>query len=447
MFYENQSPYHEHLISPNSPVQHFVTVDQHGNTIQKFSTQQYQQQQGPAMKGQHRYAPYMGDQRTNTNNNQMMDASPTYNAPHHSNTGIAYQQQNYCPSRTPPDMFSPGGGSDRSSSVPLTSPYMVQDPQSPSPMFNMENIGTVRNTMHLRPNSQTSVSSVSSPHHISGNMTSVSSEHNYVQGQEIHVQGVQTQTPTYNMAQQQQHQMLNVVPQQQAQQQPQQSQFVQPQYHTENDIKLMIIRKIAEQLEASARTFDQNPIVIPKVIIRSASIDSNDSMPELESLYEPYSIEDIMDVIEKDIQETRQMFPHRNLSTVVHHRPSSVQNVSGRPTQVIKIIKQQPKEKLIDFEALPIKPGRKSQSTQKRFQCIVCKKQFAGGSHLRNHFKTAVHRNEVLNTNQPDPVNLPDTWRIDDHVCTVCAQTFNKRECLLKHMALHNNDGVSQSQT
>lgn len=436
MVYENQlSPYHEQLLSPNSPVQHFVTIDQHGNTIQKF-TGQYQQQlsqqsvqQGYIMRGQNRYVPYSGDQRMVVNNNRIMSPGPTtYNVQHHSNGSVTYQQQNYCPSRTPPVMFSPSGGSERSCSVPLSSPYLMHDtPQSP--MFNMENIRTVRNTMPLQSNSQ--MSSGPSFQHIPGSITNVSSEHNYVQGHEMpgNVQGV-SQQQAYSLPQQMHH----VV------------QHQQQQYHTENDIKLMIIRKIAEQLEASGRTFDPNPIVIPKIIIRSTSLDSTDSMPELEPVLEPYSsLDDIMDAIGKDIQETRQMFPQRNLSSVVHHRPNNSQVTAERASQVETIIKQPPQEKLIDFETIPTKTGRKSKSTHKRFQCIVCKKQFAGGSHLRNHFKTAVHRNEVLNTNQPDPVNLPDTWRIDDHICTVCSQTFNKRECLLKHMALHNNDGVAQA--
>lgn len=434
MVYENQlSPYPEQLMSPNSPVQHFVTVDQHGNTIQKFANQ-YQQQPGQQylMKGQHRYVPYPSDQRMVVNNNRMMSPSHTSgtynNIQHHSSSGITFQQQNFCPSRTPPvSMFSPSGGSDRSCSVPLSSPYLVHE-EPPSPMFNMESIGTVRNTMPLRPNSQ-----ISSPLHVSGNLTGVNSEHNYVQGHEIHIS--QSQQQTFTLADQQT--MPHIIPQQQN--------FSQQQYHSENDIKLMIIRKIAEQLEVSTRTFDQNPIVIPKMIIRSTSIDSNDSMPDLEPVLEPYLLEDIMEVIERDIQETRQMFPHKNFSSVVHHRPNTIQNIPGRPSQVIKIIKQQPKEKIIDFEAGPMKSGRKTQTTQKRFQCIVCKKQFAGGSHLRNHFKTAVHRNEVLNTNQPDPVDLPETWRIDEHVCSICAQTFSKRECLLKHIALHNVDGVPQN--
>lgn len=427
MVYENQlSPYHDPLMSPNSPVQHFV--DQHGNPIQKFTNQQNQQmvQQGYVMKGQHRYVPYSSEQRMMVNNNRMMSPGPqTYTIHNNPNGSVTYQQQNFYPSRTPPAvMFSPGGVSERSCSVPLSSPYMMHDnPQSP--MFNMENIGTVRTTMPLRPNSQMSVSSSASPHHVP---SSFSSEHSYMQqGNDLHgQQGVYS-----------------------SQQPQQQQQQYQQQFHSENDIKLMIIRKIAEQLEASARTFDPNPIIVPKIIIRSASLDSTDSMPDLEPIPEAYSLTDIMEVIERDIQETRQMFPQRSLPSVIHHLPNNNNNnLPGHSSQVVKIIKQtQPPEKLIDFETIPVKTGRKTQTTHKRFQCIVCKKQFAGGSHLRNHFKTAVHRNEVLNTNQPDPVDLPETWRIEDFICTICAQTFNKRESLLKHMALHNKDGVTISQS
>lgn len=196
------------------------------------------------------------------------------------------------------------------------------------------------------------------------------------------------------------------------------------------------IKVIAQALMRSAETFDPNPINIPNFFSGSrSSIDSLDSMPELEPITESYTLTDLIEIIERDIQETY-MQQHVPILPVKTHK---VKEIRTNETTLHKLLKPPSKNsKTIDFLAPPHRGAAKK--TTKKFQCIVCKKQFAGASHLRSHFKTAVHKNEVLVTQMTDPVNMPETWKLEDSFCGICNKSFVDEYALHEHISTKHGD-------
>lgn len=211
-----------------------------------------------------------------------------------------------------------------------------------------------------------------------------------------------------------------------------------PLYHYENTDPLpavinqqssyTIIEAIAQALMRSAETLDPAPIKLPPIFVTRCSVDSADSMPELESVSDASTLSDLLEIIERDIQETY-MQQHVPIIPVQTQRVKVLSN----DVTVRQLLEPADNGKTIDFTK-PTKRTTKSVAV-KKFQCIVCKKHFAGGSHLRNHFKTAVHKNEVLVSQMVDPVNMPETWKIVESTCGICGVIVPDDAALKIHTA------------